>query len=649
MKVRSAIIENFKGQQSIKVVFGDKLTEIKGENGSGKTTIMDAYFFTFTDCGADLTSNPNVRPDGADDGIVTRCEWHIEVGDKEITFTKIQKCKSKEGTDGKIKTTKVNSYEVNSVPKSQRDAFKYLEDLGFDCAKFLPLSHTDKFIKNVNDKKGRTDVRDVLFGMTSEISDKEVAEKSGLTEIAVLLGRYTKDEIVAMQNATKRKISQEYGKNGEVLDNKIDGLNSARADVDEDAALTEKTEIEKEIADIKSQISAMENGASQTDEILSKISRLQNQHFDYINGMMAKYNEKLYSAKEAVRTAENSVRSMNQNIVDADYEIKRMNGCIKEAQDQYKTVRARKFTAEKFDEASLVCPTCGRPFDENEANEIRMRFQKKVTADKKAFTEQKKSDVESIVTKGKQYQAQRDKAQDEKKEYEAKLAELKKTLDSAESELSAIKQNSPSGDDDFTKGIDRQIEELREKARNADNKAVRESLNAELAEAQERLRECDRTLAKAENNRDIDRKIADLQKKRTEYEQARLDCERILAEVNDLEMAKNELLTEQINSHFKLVKWVLFERQANGEILTDRCTPYIDGLSMIDSVNTGRVILGKLDICSSLQRFYGQSYPIWLDNAESLTSNTTDRIEVDGQLIMLSAVDGQQLTVNGGD
>ena len=149
----------------------------------------------------------------------------------------------------------------------------------------------------------------------------------------------------------------------------------------------------------------------------------------------------------------------------------------------------------------------------------------------------------------------------------------------------------------------------------------------------------------AENNARIDAQIAELQRKRKEYEQERLNCERILDEVKQLEMAKNEMLTEQINSHFKLVKWVLFETQANGEILTDRCTPYIDGKSMVDEANTGRVILGKLDIVEGLQNFYGERYPVWLDNAEALTSNTSERIQLDTQLITLSAVDGAKLTV----
>ena len=200
-------------------------------------------------------------------------------------------------------------------------------------------------------------------------------------------------------------------------------------------------------------------------------------------------------------------------------------------------------------------------------------------------------------------------------------------------------------EDAVTKSFDAEIADLRKKVQDFDVSAEKDELNAKMHDAHERYSAVDRQLAKVENNAVIDRQIAELQAKRKEYEQARLDADKILDEVKQLEMAKNELLTEQINSHFRLVNWVLFETQANGEVLTDRCIPTIDGKSLVDEANTGLVILAKLDIVQGLQEFYGERYPVWLDNAEALTSNTSERIELNSQLITLSAVDGQELKV----
>ena len=106
-------------------------------------------------------------------------------------------------------------------------------------------------------------------------------------------------------------------------------------------------------------------------------------------------------------------------------------------------------------------------------------------------------------------------------------------------------------------------------------------------------------------------------------------------------MLKNQMAQDSINAHFNAVKWKLFDRQANGELRTDLCEPMVDGHD-IAGMNTGRLVLAKLDIVNGLQKFYCKSYPVWLDNAECLTSNTTERIQMDAQLIMLCAVEGQK-------
>ncbi|MGJ1079096.1 hypothetical protein ACR77U_13730, partial [Enterococcus faecium] len=295
----------------------------------------------------------------------------------------------------------------------------------------------------------------------------------------------------------------------------------------------------------------------------------------------------------------------------------------------YKQVKAS-----KFDESKTVCPTCKRRYSEKKVAEIKANFE-----------DNKAKELETITANGKKYATQRDKAKEQVAEYRQRVTELETELAEVKKQLSEIPADKPLiREDETTKAIDSKVAELKAKMQLASDVRKKE-LIAKSAEIRSRRDSAMKRIVMAENNERIDAQIAELQRKRKEYEQARLDAERILDAVKQLEMAKNEMLTEQINSHFKLVKWVLFETQANGEILTDRCTPYIDGKSMVDEANTGRVILGKLDIVEGLQNFYGERYPVWLDNAEALTSNTSERIQLDTQLITLSAVDGAELTV----
>ncbi len=634
MKLKKLIVENFKGVRSQEFTFSD-VAHIIGENGSGKSTLETAYFWLLADVDSELNSNPNVRPIGADDGIVTKVEGIFDFDGKEVSIVKVQKVKTKTGSDGKTKTTKTNSYEVNGVPKAQRDVAKYLAELGFVEEHFLALSHPNMFLKGMAEKKARTAIRNTLFGMTTELSDKEVAEKSGMVEIAQLLLKHTLEEIVAMQNSTKRKITAEYGRNGEVIDNKIDGLNAGKVDVDLDSATKERDSATTELEAVQKELAEL-NSSEANAEINSEISKLLEEKRSHLETVVKEIND--FNWQNRGRMSELSMKAdalagriatAKRNVIDAEYEVQRMDKAVKDEQERYKQVKVS-----KFDESKTVCPTCKRRYSEKKVAEIKSNFENN-----------KAKELETITANGKKYATQRGKAKEQVAEYRQRVTELETELAEVKKQLSEIPADKPLiREDETTKAIDSKVAELKAKMQLASDVRKKE-LIAKSAEIRSRRDSAVKRIVMAENNERIDAQIAELQMKRKEYEQSRLDAERILDEVKQLEMAKNEMLTEQINSHFKLVKWVLFETQANGEILTDRCTPYIDGKSMVDEANTGRVILGKLDIVEGLQNFYGERYPVWLDNAEALTSNTSERIQLDTQLITLSAVDGAKLTV----
>ena len=493
----------------------------------------------------------------------------------------------------------------------------------------------DEPFEGMTEKKARTAIRNTLFGMTTELSDKEVAEKVGMIEIAQLLLKYTLEEIVAMQNSTKRKITAEYGRTGEVIDNKIDGLNAGKVDVDLDSATKERDSATAELEAVQKELAEL-NSSEANAEINSEISKLLEEKRSHLEAVVKEINDFNWQNRgkksELTMKADalaGRIATAKRNVIDAEYEVQRMDKAVKDEQERYKQVKAS-----KLDESKTVCPTCKRRYSE-----------KKVTEIKANFEDGKAKELETITANGKKYATQRDKAKAQVAEYRKRVTELETELAEVKKQLSEIPEDKLLiRADETTKAIDSKVAELKAKMQLASDVRKKE-LIAKSAEIRSRRDSAMKRIVMAENNERIDAQIAELQRKRKEYEQASLDAERILDEVKQLEMAKNEMLTEQINSHFKLVKWVLFETQANGEILTDRCTPYIDGKSMVDEANTGRVILGKLDIVEGLQNFYGERYPVWLDNAEALTSNTSERIQLDTQLITLSAVDGQKLTV----
>lgn len=114
--------------------------------------------------------------------------------------------------------------------------------------------------------------------------------------------------------------------------------------------------------------------------------------------------------------------------------------------------------------------------------------------------------------------------------------------------------------------------------------------------------------------------------------------------MKELSRRKNELLTADIDKHFDIVRWQLFEYQKNGEV-KNCCVPLVDGRRFGESTNTGREVLAKVDIINGLQRFYGQNYPVFLDGAECLSSETKNRIKSESQLIYLTVTESDKLEV----
>lgn len=637
MKLLNIELENFKGVKHGVLTFDGKDARITGENGSGKSTYYDAHAFLWMNTDSAGNANPDVRPDhDCDDGMVTRVCETIQNGDKTFTFEKIQKVKtSKPDAEGKVKVTKVNSYSINSVPKSQRDAFAWLTDnTGLDEKLYPVLSSPDALLRLASDKKGRNAVRDILFGMADKLTDAEVAATSpALKDIYELLQKYTVEEITAMQNATKRKIRENYGRNGEILDSRIGGLIDAKTEVDEKAVRKARQEnsdareiLESRKIEIKDEINRLRDKKGDCEKSISEGRKACAKKVAAERDKLLKKKDALYNTMSQVAAEINKV-SVKVSAYKAE-----MDSWMREAKrckTELDAVNAREFKGG-------TCPTCGQKLPAKRLETAKKKFEQSKHDDAETFTKRGLSAQE----KYKEAKANADKAQKEFDSLEKKYDKNSAERDSIGTEIADITARIKTAENEFDSteldseiaSIDSQIAGLEDEYKNC---------QSQISELSAQALELNRQFALIENNLEIDKKVEGLKKDRIAYEQAKADCEKILDQLATLEMLKNQMAQDSINAHFNAVKWKLFDRQANGELRTDLCEPMVDGHD-IAGMNTGRLVLAKLDIVNGLQKFYCKSYPVWLDNAECLTSNTTERIQMDAQLIMLCAVEGQK-------
>lgn len=638
MQIKELTLKFFKGQKE-KTVSLKGNARITGSNGAGKTTLATAWYWLMADRDYDLHSNPNIRPLDVEE-CTPRVEAVLDINGKPVTITKQQVMKkSKPNADGISKVSLTNSYEINSVPKSEKDFKAYLADLGVDNDLFLALSHPEVFTG-----QKAPEMRKILFSLTSAKSDYDIAEKmSDVDDVKDLLRNYTADEIKAMQNATLRKIREDYGKDGEILRAKIEGLETAKVDVD----VAELELYEKELArrlannlnkqaDSNVLLKELDAKSAGIIELKMKQADMQREANMTAEKTRGDIRNELVSLDNQKHILEHSLRVAESTKNECDDNIKLLTEKLQKCRDEWSAVNAS-----KFDEGSLFCQFCKQPLPESDAEERRKAFEDGKTNQLAQITNAGTAISEMLKNRRKEL----GDALDEIATLKEKLENLSITISDLENELDAVKMVDVSTTPEYM-AIQDEIEKIQTELTGVD--AItnrRRELQAEQAELLQEIRNNDAKMATFKNNIRIDEQISELRERQAEYEQSRADAENILYQIDLLSRRKNELLEADINSHFEIVKWKLYEYQKNGEY-KEVCIPQYNGKDLNVSTNTGLEMLMKLDIIKGLQKHYKQYYPVFLDGAEALSQDSMAKINMDCQMIYLVVDENKELVIS---
>lgn len=634
MIIKSLHLQNFKGVKDETYVFDGLDSMVSGANGTGKTTIAVSWLWLMADKDVALHSNPDIRPMGAEE-CTPRVEAVIDIDGKTITLVKQQKrTVSKPNADGISKISLTNSYEINSVPKSERDFKQYLEDLGVNFDRFLPLSHADVFTAQKT-----ADMRKTLFDMATLMSDAEVAgTMDDIAELNELLGNYNIEEITAMQKATLRKIAEDYGKDGEILRAKIEGLEAGKMDVDVSAMELGKADAIRRLEAIKGEITSVSANDKEYEVLTTEYYQAKNRCFEMDENYRTKHREDVVRTENRYNEIKRDIKNLNAEKNNYDLTIVRNKRSCDVETETISSINKQLADLEKeiFDEKSLFCPTCGRKYSEARQALIKTSFDKN-KVEKLQRLNERKADVTKYID---EYNQAITDAQNGLDDINAKLAGLLVEEDKLMLEISEIRNVKPISETVEYQNALADMNALKTKLEEMANerKATLESLQIKESEVEEELAGYQKALATVSVNENIDNQIEMLRKKQIEYEQSRADAEQILYQVSLLNKRKNELLTDDINKHFKYVKWVLFRYAKNGNY-EDCCVATIDGKELGVSTNNALGIRAKVDICEGMQRYYGQSYPILLDNIEAIDTEGRKTLVSDSQLIMFAVTD----------
>lgn len=634
--LKKAVLENFMCYAHAEFDFYS-ITKIIAENGVGKSTIATAYLWCLFNCDYELKDNPVVRRevDGVSvDDMDTYGELTFDVDGKEITMKKVQKrTYSKDGSSYKDD----NKYFINDVPKTLKDFNAYLD---VDMNVFKMCSNINAFL---NQKPA--EMREYLFSLVENVTDLDIARsKAELAELAPLLEKYTTEELTAMNKATKTKITKDLP----ILDGQIKEKErdiQIKQDINTSDLELQKNSIKEQIADCVAKQTDNDKLLAEYDKASADILDLKFKQGD----LSRKANEenikvrrdiedKIADKKFLVKQTEKTIADTESCIASSEKTIESIKAYLQTERDKWKEENER-----KFDDSSLICPYCGNEYKEDKKEQLKADFAK-----------HKADNLKTITDNGNMYKERLDKEKTTLESLKAGLSKHKESLEmlntaiaDLEKQLSELPQKIDVTATEEYKALEQQIAEKEQAMHKAnDISAVKVELKAQENDLRQQLSECEQKIAESNTEKD-EQRLEELRAEQRTQEQNKTNAEKILDLLNELDKAKNETLSDSINSHFSLVKWKLFELNKSGGYKSV-CIPTVNGKSILTTMsNKGNRILGRVDICNSIQKISGMSVPIILDDTESLDSTNQKKVAemVDSQLIMLIVNDSEKLEI----
>ena len=634
--LKRVVLENFMCYAHTEFDFYD-ITKIIAKNGIGKSTIATAYLWCLFNCDYELKDNPVVRRevDGVSvDDMDVSVELTLGVDGKEITMKKVQKrIYSKDGSSYKDD----NKYFINDVPKTLKNFNAYLD---VDMNVFKMCSNVNAFL---NQKPA--EMREYLFSLVENVTGLDIAHsKAELAELVPLLEKYTTEELTAMNKATKAKITKDLP----ILDGQIKEKErdiQIKSDIDTSDLELLRNSLKEQIADCVAKQTDNDKLLAEYDKASSDILNLK---FE-LSDMSHKANEDSIKARRDIENRISEKKDYLFNIADT---IQKNNSEIYGYQNDIESgTRERnrlvdvwnKIKEEKFDENTAVCPTCHRELPTEKIESLRSLFEK-AKADRLAKVEKDGLEVKADIDNARDMIPKLEKCN---KDNIANQNKLEKEVADLEKQLSELPQEIDVTATEEYKALEQQIAEKEQAMHKAnDISSVKAELKAQENDLRQQLSECERKIAESNTEKD-EQRLEELREEQRTQEQNKANAEKILDLLDELDKAKNETLSDSINSHFSLVKWKLFELNKSGGYKSV-CIPTVNGKSILTTMsNKGNRILGRVDICNSIQKISGMSVPIILDDTESLDSTNQKKVAdmVDSQLIMLIVNDSEKLEI----
>lgn len=653
INIKSIHIENFKGCRELDIAFGNT-TKIYGQNASGKTTIVDAFMWLLFDKNSAGDSKFQIRPldeEGTQiDNLEIKVVAVLDVNGEEKKLQKVQKQKwvKPRGKQEMELAGNINEFEINDIPKKEKDYNAYIASL-VDEKVFKLITSPAAFTALKWQEQ-----RDILLKLVSEVTDADViAANPDLQPLSSELARFTDEELTAKA----KKALSAYKKKQVELPARIDEVSKQIVDIDTAELELQANAIKEQIAELETQMddtnAQYEKWQKQSDEIIQKKMDLSNYVRQANAGLVeqkSRLNRELLELQQKLRNIQNDFRMAELDKQRCEQNLEHHNKERDAILEQWKEWNSKKFddNAWVFDESSLACPMCGQDLPESKIKERKCDFFTRKENAAMKFNEERLAHLDLLERIGTETTAAIktastgiNEASDKMSELALQSGGLKKDISAKEAELASLPESMDLSDNQEFQAMQAEVIAM-EEAHNSMTSAadIRSQLNIAISGKNEELLEVQHKIASADNTT-IEERIEELRQEQKQVGQLVADQEKQLYLLDEFCKAKMNMLSEKINSKFKNVTFKLFANQINGGIVPT-CECKYDGVSY-SGLNSGHCVVAGLDIINTLQDIYEVKAPVFIDNAEGI--NDFNMPTMDCQMVMLAVSEDAELRV----
>lgn len=625
--LKSISLVNFKGIRELSLDFAPNNTFIYGENGTGKTTLFDA--FTWLLFGKDSTgrsdSNFNIKTLDENGKPILRLEHSVtgvlEVNGREMRLKRsfVEKWVKPRGQEEEEMQGHKTAFSINDVVVSTKAEYDAAVREICDEQVFRMITNPSYFVTCL----GANEQKEMLLDMAGEISDEQVAEGNKdfaelLSKISgVSLAQYTR-EIAARKRAIKQDI--------ESIPSNIETVRRLMPEEQDwgslEKELAEKkksmVEIDEQLADISKAARAEGDRKCELQRQINEkrlaIAQRESAIREDIRSKNSAQYERMEELKTSLRQRENEKRSLDRQYEDVSNSIVDVQKELDALREEFRRINAESVS---FPDGAFECPTCHRPL---EIEDIESK-QREMT---EAFNLDKSRRLAENKQKGIARRQALDNLVAQCNGIIESQAEAKEQIEYIYTEIDTINHCTPEPvnaeplveSDSLIRGLKNDIEELN----NQLSMEADLSDNTELLEGKKVLSEGIESLMKLLASKDIiaksEEEIARLEEKRVASNQALADLEREEFVATEFQKAKDGVLMERINGLFSITRFSFVDEQLNGgEKMACNCL--VDGVPYADANNARKMNAG-LDIINAICTAQGICAPIFIDNAESV-------------------------------